>query len=127
MITSWARNGLKRSREKTPRILPEKGWRAFSITTEPLSFATRRKLSQSRGQGELFVPPLMKLNDAVRRLMIEECVILADSPSALIELCGISALERLLRTLQTCEFKSAIILSSTPDSIEQYLRRASRF
>src|SRR3984893_13233623 len=60
-------------------------------------------------------------------LMIEECIILADSPSALIELCGISVLERLLRTLQTCEFKSAIILSSTPDSIEQHLRRASRF
>jgi phosphatidylglycerophosphate synthase len=59
--------------------------------------------------------------------MIEECIILADSPSALIELCGISVLERLLRTLQTCEFKSAIILSSTPDSIEQHLRRASRF
>src|ERR1700745_2768051 len=59
--------------------------------------------------------------------MIEECIILADSPSALIELYGISVLERLLRTLQTCEFKSAIILSSTPESIEQHLRRASRF
>lgn len=59
--------------------------------------------------------------------MIEECIILADSPGALIELCGISVLERLLRTLQTCELKRAIILSSTPDSIEQHLRRASRF
>jgi phosphatidylglycerophosphate synthase len=59
--------------------------------------------------------------------MIGECIILADSPGALIELCGISVLERLLRTLQTCGFKSAIILSTTPDSIEQHLRRASRF
>ena len=59
--------------------------------------------------------------------MIEECIILADSPSALIELCGISVLERLLRTLQSCEVKNAIILSSTPDSIEQHLQRASRF
>jgi len=58
--------------------------------------------------------------------MIEECIILADSPGALIELCGISVLERLLRTLQICEVKNAIILSSTPDSIEQHLRRASR-
>jgi phosphatidylglycerophosphate synthase len=59
--------------------------------------------------------------------MIEECIILADSPGALIELCGISVLERLLRTLQSCEVKNAIILSSTPDSIERHLRRVSRF
>src|ERR1700737_99340 len=58
--------------------------------------------------------------------MIEECIILADSPVALIELCGISVLERLLRTLQSCEVKNAIILSSTPDSIERHLRRGSR-
>ena len=32
--------------------------------------------------------------------MVNECVILADDPSALVELCGISTLERLLRTLQ---------------------------
>ncbi len=59
--------------------------------------------------------------------MIEECIILADSPDALIKLCGISVLERLLRTLQDCELKTAIILSSTPDTIEPYLRSASQF
>src|SRR5439155_24099987 len=32
--------------------------------------------------------------------MAYECVVLADCPGALVELCGISTLERLLRTLQ---------------------------
>jgi hypothetical protein len=60
MMTNWARNGLKRRREKTPRLLPEIGWRAFFSSTQPLFFATRRELSQSRDQGELIVSPLMK-------------------------------------------------------------------
>lgn len=53
--------------------------------------------------------------------MAEECFILADSPSALIELCGISVFERLLRTLQRCGFKRAIVLSSTPEPIAREL------
>jgi len=53
--------------------------------------------------------------------MAEQCVVLADSPSALIKLCGISVLERLLRTLQRCGFKQAIVLSSTPEPIAQEL------
>src|SRR5437660_3948853 len=57
--------------------------------------------------------------------MAEQCVILADSPSALIQLCGISVLERLLRTLQRCGFKRAIVLSSTPEPIAQELARPS--
>ncbi len=57
--------------------------------------------------------------------MTEQCVVLADSPSALIKLCGISILERLLRTLQRCGFKRAIVLSSTPERIAQELARPS--
>jgi phosphatidylglycerophosphate synthase len=53
--------------------------------------------------------------------MAEQCVVLADSPSASIKLCGISVLERLLRTLQRCGFKHAIVLSSTPEAIAQEL------
>jgi phosphatidylglycerophosphate synthase len=49
--------------------------------------------------------------------MAYECVILADCPGALVELCGISTLERLLRTLQRCGITRVIVLSSTPDLI----------
>src|SRR2546422_10471608 len=51
------------------------------------------------------------------KTMVDACIILADSSDALIELCGISILERLLRTLQRCEIKRAIVLSSTKDVI----------
>lgn len=57
--------------------------------------------------------------------MVNECVILADSPGALTELCGISILERLLRTLQRCGIERATVLSSTPDPIAEELARPS--
>jgi phosphatidylglycerophosphate synthase len=57
--------------------------------------------------------------------MVNECVILADSPGALTELCGISTLERLLRTLQRCGIQRATVLSSTPDPIAEELARPS--
>ena len=57
--------------------------------------------------------------------MISECIILADSPGALVELCGISTLERLLRTLQRCKIERAIILSSTPEAIAEELASPS--
>jgi hypothetical protein len=57
--------------------------------------------------------------------MVSECVILADSPGALTELCGISTLERLLRTLQRCGINRATVLSSTPDLIAKELARPS--
>jgi phosphatidylglycerophosphate synthase len=47
--------------------------------------------------------------------MALECIVLADCPGALVELCGISTLERLLRTLQRCGITRVILLSSTPD------------
>ena len=57
--------------------------------------------------------------------MADQCVILAESPSALIKLCGISILERLLRTLQRCGYKRVIVLSSTPEPVAQELARPS--
>ena len=57
--------------------------------------------------------------------MSEQCVILADRPKALIELCGISVLERLLRTLQRCGFKRAIVLSSASEPIARELDKPS--
>ena len=57
--------------------------------------------------------------------MVNECVILADGPGTLIELCGISTLERLLRTLQRCGIERATVLSSTPKAIAQELAAPS--
>jgi len=57
--------------------------------------------------------------------MVNECVILADDPGALTELCGISTLERLLRTLQRCGITHATILSSTSKAIAQELAAPS--
>src|ERR1700716_405422 len=57
--------------------------------------------------------------------MPDECVILADGLGALVELCGISILERLLRTLQRCGITRATILSSTPKEISEELARPS--
>jgi 1L-myo-inositol 1-phosphate cytidylyltransferase / CDP-L-myo-inositol myo-inositolphosphotransferase len=57
--------------------------------------------------------------------MVDECIVLADSPRALVQLCGISTLERLLRTLQRCGIGHTTILTSTPEPIETELARAS--
>lgn len=45
------------------------------------------------------------------------CLILANAPEALVEICGIPVLERLLRTLQRCGVRRATILSRTPDAM----------
>jgi hypothetical protein len=55
--------------------------------------------------------------------MCNECVIIADNPAALIELCGISMLERLLRALQRCGIKRATVLSSTAKLVSESLAR----
>ena len=49
--------------------------------------------------------------------MQRACVILAESPAACMELCGITVLERLLRTLERCGHTRVVILSSTPGAI----------
>ena len=46
--------------------------------------------------------------------MHHECVIIADSPGALVTLCGVSILERLLRTVQRSGIKRATVLSNIP-------------
>jgi 1L-myo-inositol 1-phosphate cytidylyltransferase / CDP-L-myo-inositol myo-inositolphosphotransferase len=53
--------------------------------------------------------------------------IVADAPGALVELCGISLLERLLRTLQRVGVHEVVVVSSTPDALEKQLARPSRF
>jgi len=57
--------------------------------------------------------------------MVHECVVLADSPGALTELCGLSTLERLLRSLQRCGIARVTILSSTPEAITNEIARPS--
>jgi phosphatidylglycerophosphate synthase len=57
--------------------------------------------------------------------MAHECVVLADCPGALVELCGISTLERLLRILQRCGIERATILSSASERIAKELARPS--
>ena len=52
-------------------------------------------------------------------------ILVADAPEALIELCGVNLLERLLRILQRLDFRHAIIFSSTPDVIGAELARRS--
>jgi phosphatidylglycerophosphate synthase len=53
--------------------------------------------------------------------------ILAEAPAALVELCGVSMLERLLRTLQRVGVSEVVIVSSTPEALENELARPSRF
>src|SRR5437588_2004917 len=57
--------------------------------------------------------------------MVDASIILADGPAPLIELCGISILERLLRTLQRCGIKRAIVLSTTPKLIAEQVAQPS--
>ncbi|MDQ6654548.1 MAG: CDP-alcohol phosphatidyltransferase family protein [Verrucomicrobiota bacterium] len=52
-------------------------------------------------------------------------LLLADSAEAGCELCGISVLERLLRTLERCGCGRAIILSSAPDFIRDRVTETS--
>jgi phosphatidylglycerophosphate synthase len=54
-----------------------------------------------------------------------QSIILADSPGALTELCGISLLERLLRVLQRLGLTNAIILSDAPELLAQALANPS--
>src|SRR5687768_15705831 len=53
--------------------------------------------------------------------------ILAEAPTALVELCGVSMLERLLRTLQRVGVPEVVIISSTGGALEEELAKPSRF
>jgi phosphatidylglycerophosphate synthase len=55
-----------------------------------------------------------------------ELIILADSPGALVEVCGISLLERHLRTVQRLDVTKVVVLSAMPDLIRSHLAGRSR-
>src|SRR5438445_7470226 len=52
-------------------------------------------------------------------------ILIADAPEALIELCGVNLLERLLRILQRLGFRRAIVFSTTPEIVGAELARRS--
>ncbi len=52
-------------------------------------------------------------------------ILIADAPKALIELCGVNLLERLLRILQRLGFRRAIVFSITPEIVEAELAKRS--
>jgi hypothetical protein len=54
-----------------------------------------------------------------------QLLILADAPDALVELFGVSLLERLLRIVQRLGFREAIILSTTPDLVAAHVAKPS--
>src|SRR5262252_6959957 len=52
-------------------------------------------------------------------------ILVADAPDALVELCGVNLVERLLRILQRLGFRRAIVFSSTPEIIGTELANPS--
>jgi phosphatidylglycerophosphate synthase len=52
-------------------------------------------------------------------------ILIADAPEALVELCGVNLLERLLRILQRLGFRRALVLSTTPEIIRAEVVKAS--
>ncbi len=52
-------------------------------------------------------------------------ILIADAPEALVELCGVNLLERLLRILQRLGFRRALVLSTTPEIIRAEVAKGS--
>ncbi len=52
-------------------------------------------------------------------------ILIADAPEALIELCGVNLLERLLRILQRLGFRRAVVFSITPKIVGVELAKRS--
>src|SRR5438034_5080534 len=52
-------------------------------------------------------------------------ILIADAPEALMELCGVNLLERLLRILQRLGFRRAVVFSTTPKIVGAELARHS--
>src|SRR5205823_6410659 len=52
-------------------------------------------------------------------------ILIADAPEALVELCGVNLLERLLRILQRLGFRRAIVFSTTPEIVGTELAKRS--
>src|SRR5205823_5908449 len=56
--------------------------------------------------------------------MAHECVVLAESPGALVELCGISTLERLLHFLATQSSPAVLVDSAVPSKFQPLMDSA---
>ena len=52
-------------------------------------------------------------------------ILVADAPDALVELCGVNSVERLLRILQRLGYRRTIVFSSTPEIIGAELAKRS--
>jgi phosphatidylglycerophosphate synthase len=52
-------------------------------------------------------------------------ILIADAPGALVELCGVNLLERLLRILQRLGFRDAWVISGTPEIVGSELAKPS--
>jgi phosphatidylglycerophosphate synthase len=52
-------------------------------------------------------------------------ILIADAPEALVELCGVNLLERLLRILQRLGYRRAIVFSGTPEIVGAELAKRS--
>jgi phosphatidylglycerophosphate synthase len=52
-------------------------------------------------------------------------ILIADAPEALVELCGVNLLERLLRILQRLGFRRALVLSTTPEIVAAEVAKRS--
>jgi phosphatidylglycerophosphate synthase len=68
----------------------------------------------------MHLPPLSS-----RAMQTIQPVLIADAPEALIELCGVNLLERLLRILQRLGFRGAIVFSTTPEIVATELAKRS--
>ena len=51
-------------------------------------------------------------------------ILIADAPEALIDLCGVNLLERMLRILQRLGFRNAIVFSTTPEIGAELAKRS---
>lgn len=78
-------------------------------------------------QGHAALAPAIAIRYPVTIEMIGKCLIITENAGALTELCGISVLERLLRTLQRCGFHAATIWATDPDTVGAALARPSPF
>src|SRR5688500_7488490 len=71
--------------------------------------------------------PRQSISNGARRECSMKVAILAEAPAALMDLCGISSLERLLRTLQRVGVPEVVLVSSTAEALEEALAKPSRF
>ena len=69
-------------------------------------------VAKPTGSWQRAAPPL--ISRAMENILP---ILIADAPEALIELCGVNLLERLLRILQRLGFRRAIVFSTTPEIV----------